>query len=159
MGNWFTSEHCPTVKFSQSLYSSYCLNVMIYKGSRWISGEKTGIRGHFVDETRSGINNWLPYSQSPRPYAICRVSVHSITLRIFRTIQSFIISRQLLLWYFQYYFLLFLFRRVTQWMRIVKANSYTVCALIRNEFLEEVDMLPFHLKKKKFYIYTWQAHF
>lgn len=56
-----------------------------------------GDSGHFVDYTLKGINNWLPYSQSPRPYAICRVTVYSIMLRIFGTIQSFIISRQLLL--------------------------------------------------------------
>lgn len=49
----------------------------------------------------------------PRPYAIFRETVHSKTLRIFGTIQSFIISRQLLLWCFQYYFLLFLFCSVT----------------------------------------------
>lgn len=54
-----------------------------------------GNSGHVVDYTSRGINNWLPYSQSPRPYAICRETVYSIMLRLFRTIQSFIISRQL----------------------------------------------------------------
>lgn len=43
------------------------------------------------------VDDWLPYSQSPRPYAVCGVTVHSITLRVFRTIQSFVISRQLFL--------------------------------------------------------------
>lgn len=105
--NWFTSEHCPRGKFSQSLYFLYCL--ISYEGSRWIRREKMGNSGHFVDYTSKGINSWLPYSQSPRPYAICRETVYSIMLRLFRTIQSFIISRQLLLWCFQYYFLLFLF--------------------------------------------------
>lgn len=37
--------------------------------------------GHFVDYTRKGINNWLPYSQSPRPCTIFRETVHSLMLR------------------------------------------------------------------------------
>lgn len=34
-----------------------------------------------MDDTLKGINNWLPYFQSPRPYAIFRETVHSIMLR------------------------------------------------------------------------------
>lgn len=38
-----------------------------------------GESGHFVDKTLKGIN-WLPYSQSPRPYAIFRETAYSIML-------------------------------------------------------------------------------
>lgn len=61
-----------------------------------------------------GINNWLPYSQSPRPYAIFRESVYSIMLRYLlnhpelRHIKAAVTQI-----FFQYYFLLFLFCSVT----------------------------------------------
>lgn len=64
------------------------------KGSRRTSGEKmrTGATLWLKE-----IGNWLPYSQSPRPYAICGATVYRAMLRLFGTIQSLVISRQLFL--------------------------------------------------------------
>lgn len=56
-----------------------------------------GNRGHFVDWARKETDNWLPYSQSPRPYAACGVTVYRKTRSVFPTIRSFVISRQLFL--------------------------------------------------------------
>lgn len=40
-----------------------------------------GDSGHFMDDTLKGINNWLPYFQSPGPYAIFEKTVYTMMLK------------------------------------------------------------------------------
>lgn len=108
-----------------------------------------GNSGHFVDYYKwKGINNWLPYSQSPRPYAICRKTVYSIMLRLFGTIQSFIISRQLLTLIFSVLFLIVFCFAVLKYRCVLYRLTTTLCVPLSVMDLEEFDVGK-----------QWQAHF
>lgn len=97
-----------------------------------------------MDYTLKGINNWLPYSLSPRPYAIFRETVYSIMLRYLQNHPELHHIKAAVTLIFQYSFLFCFCFAVLQYRCVLYRLTTTLCVPLSVMDLEEFDMLSFH---------------